>query len=80
MRPHGRADETLGEAGDAGTLDADQLALLGLMAGGAPMVVVAKQLSISERTLRRRVQVLCDQLGVETSIEAVVVAVRRGWI
>jgi DNA-binding NarL/FixJ family response regulator len=53
--------------------------LAGLAAGRAPETV-ARELGISERTLRRRLRRVCDVLAVKTPIEAVIWAVRNGLI
>ena len=60
------------------SLSDEQLAILRLLAAGHTATDVAKELHISDRTLRRRLSAICAQLGVETSIEAVVRAVRDG--
>jgi DNA-binding NarL/FixJ family response regulator len=62
------------------TLSYDDLHLLGLLATGLPLDGVARRLEVSERTVRRRVRAVCDQIGVGTQIEAVVWAVRRGLL
>jgi DNA-binding NarL/FixJ family response regulator len=56
------------------------LALLAELASGAQLDVVARRLGVSERTVRRRIRKICDQLGVGTAMEAVVWAVRRGLV
>ena len=59
--------------------DDDLRILAGLAAGRGPDSV-ARELGISERTLRRRLRRVCDDLGVKTPIEAVIWAVRSGLI
>lgn len=58
----------------------DDLELLRLLASGLPADAVARRLGLSGRTIRRRTRAICDQLGVRTQIEAVVWAVRRGFL
>jgi DNA-binding NarL/FixJ family response regulator len=58
-------------------LDEDDLALLGLLARGQTTATVASRLDCSERTVRRRLRGICDELGVRSSMEAVVLAVRH---
>ena len=41
---------------------------------------VARHLDLSERTVRRRLRELFDRLGLDTPVEAIVWAVRRGLI
>ena len=41
---------------------------------------VARRVGKSERTVRRRVRGICDQLGLGTSIQAVAWAARRGLV
>jgi DNA-binding NarL/FixJ family response regulator len=52
--------------------------LLGLLASGLMIGAVARRMHLSERTVRRRLRSLCDQLDVATPVEAVVWAVRAG--
>ncbi len=52
--------------------------LLRLLAKGLPLDAVARRVGLSERTVRRRVRDVCDRIGVNTRIEAVVWAVRQG--
>ena len=61
-------------------LSRDDLELLRLLAGGLSLESVSRRMAISERTVRRRLRALCDRLGVDTPIEAIVSAVRRGMI
>ena len=61
-------------------LSRDDLELLRLLAGGLSLESVSRRMEISERTVRRRLRALCDRLGVDTPIEAIVWAVRRGMI
>ena len=49
-----------------------ELAVLRLMAEGITVEAVARHLNISERTVRRRARSMCDIIGVETTIEAIV--------
>jgi DNA-binding NarL/FixJ family response regulator len=70
------------EPQDAGpaTLTEDELAILALLAEGRLTASVAAELHLSERSVRRRVRVICERLDVGTSIEAVVWAARRGLV
>ena len=61
-------------------LRADELRLLATLATGAPLTAVSQRLGISERTVRRHLRSLCDELGVGTAIEAVAWAARRRLI
>ncbi len=54
----------------------DDLATLRLLSQGLTTDAIARELGVSERTLRRRVRLICDRLGVKTPIEAVVWAAR----
>lgn len=73
-----RGDHVRGD--DAEPLEQEDLELLALVARGLPTVAVARRLRVSERTVRRRLQVTVRAFGVGTPIEAVVTAVRRGLI
>jgi DNA-binding NarL/FixJ family response regulator len=44
------------------------------------MEAVARRVSASERTVRRRVRAICDRLGCATTIQAIVWATRRGLV
>ena len=57
-----------------------ELTLLSALATGAPISVVASLLGVSDRTIRRRVRTVCEQIGVNTPIEAVAWAARRRLI
>ena len=65
---------------EAAPLGTDEVELLRLIAQGLLVDAVARRLDLSERTVRRRVRVVCDRLGVRTPIEAVVWAVRNGLL
>jgi DNA-binding NarL/FixJ family response regulator len=60
--------------------DDEELALLRLLAQGLPIEAVARRLDLSERTVRRRTRAICDRLGVQAPISAVVWAVRHGLL
>ncbi|MFJ6216032.1 DNA-binding response regulator [Streptomyces sp. NPDC092296] len=64
----------------AGLLAPEEHRLLLLLAEGLPLDAVARRLCTSSRTLRRRIRVLCDRLGVRTPLQAAVWAARRGLI
>ncbi|MCX4882357.1 LuxR C-terminal-related transcriptional regulator [Streptomyces sp. NBC_00847] len=61
-------------------LERNHVQVLSLISQGCTMGQVARRLDISDRTLRRRLRVICTNVAVETPIEAVVWAVRRGLI
>lgn len=56
------------------------LDLLAELARGATVDRVGRRLDISGRTVRRRLRVVCDRIGVATPIEAVAWAARRRLI
>jgi len=64
----------------AADVSEDDIALLRLLSQGLTTDSIARELSMSERTLRRRSRVVCDRLHVKTPIEAVVWAVRHELI
>ncbi|PXY32609.1 helix-turn-helix transcriptional regulator [Prauserella muralis] len=51
-----------------------------MLASGLPIEAIARRLGLSERTVRRRMRAVCDQLGFRTPIEAVVWAARQGLV
>jgi DNA-binding NarL/FixJ family response regulator len=61
-------------------LSHEDLELLAEIATGVTTEVAARHLELSARTLRRRIRNICDMLGVNTPIEAVVWAARRQLI
>ncbi len=58
-------------------LSREDLEVLRLLATGLSLKSVAWRLQLSERTVRRRMRSVCDQLELGTPIEAVVWAARR---
>ena len=62
------------------TLTREEAELLQLLGQGLPLDSVAQRLRTSQRTVRRRVKGICDRLGVNSSIQAVVWAAQRGLI
>ena len=58
----------------------DERDLLALVAAGATDDVIARQLGVSPRTLRRRLRDLFDELGASNRFHAGVEAARRGWV
>lgn len=63
--------------GSTKRLSDEDLAILRPLSRGLTTDAIAREFNISERTLRRRVRTICDQVGVNTPIEAVVWAVRQ---
>ena len=61
-------------------IDLEALEVLGLLSRGLTVERVSRELDISPRTVRRRVRACCHCLGVETMIEAIVMAARLDLI
>jgi DNA-binding NarL/FixJ family response regulator len=59
---------------------AEELTILTLMANGMTLDSVAVRVSMSQRTLSRRLRCVCDRLGVAHPIQAIVWAARHGLI
>lgn len=53
---------------------------LAQLARGATLALAARRLGTSTRTVRRRVRRVCDRLGVDTTTEAIVWAVKNNHI
>ncbi|MFI6578797.1 LuxR family transcriptional regulator [Nocardiopsis sp. NPDC050513] len=79
LQPRSR-DTALGGAFAPVELAHEDLELLAEIATGVTTEVAARRLELSARTLRRRIRNICDVLGVNTPIEAVVWAARRQLI
>lgn len=59
---------------------ADDILILRLLSQGHTTEVIARRLDRSERTVRRRLRAIADEIGVDSTIEAVVYAVRSRLI
>ena len=55
----------------------DEVEVLRLMAEGLTVEAVARKLEVSERTVRRKARAACARVGVDTTVEAIVWAVRH---
>ncbi|MCW2795585.1 helix-turn-helix domain-containing protein [Nocardioides sp.] len=60
--------------------DPADLELLRLLADGQTVDAIARRVGVSERTVRRRLRSIADDIGVDSTIEAVVHAVRSRLI
>lgn len=61
-------------------LDDAERELLALVAEGLDVAEIARRMSVSESTLKRRFQAVVDKLPVDNRIEAAVYAALHGWI
>lgn len=61
-------------------LNRDDLRLLALLAEGMPISSISRRLAMSDRTIRRRIRAICEQLGVKSTVQAIVWAARRGLV
>jgi DNA-binding NarL/FixJ family response regulator len=59
---------------------ADDVLILRLLSEGHTTEAVARRQEVSERTIRRRLRTIADEIGVDSTIEAVVYAVRSRLI
>jgi DNA-binding NarL/FixJ family response regulator len=59
---------------------AEELTILALMAEGLTLDSVAVRVTMSPRTLSRRLRCVCDRLGVAHPIQAIVWAAHQGLI
>jgi len=69
-----------GEAEGVCPLTARELAVLRLLVRGWTNAQMAEKLGISERTVRFHMGNLLEKLGVGNRTEAVVAAIRAGWL
>jgi len=74
-----RAPQVAGEAMPE-PLSAQQLVILRLVAQGLSSREIATQLYLSENTVKGYVQEILHRLGVKNRTEAVMVAVKQGWL
>jgi DNA-binding NarL/FixJ family response regulator len=58
----------------------DDARILRLLSEGHTTESVARREGVSERTIRRRLRTIADEIGVDSTIEAVVYAVRARLI
>lgn len=65
---------------EAATLSPQDVALLALLAEGLPIDAVGRRLRLSGRTVRRRTRSICEQLGVQAPVQAIVWAAHRGLL
>jgi DNA-binding NarL/FixJ family response regulator len=75
LRVHARRDGQ-GDAGDP--ISARERQVLELVAAGLPNKAIARELGISEHTVKFHVGSLLDKLGAASRTEAVTLATRRG--
>lgn len=61
-------------------LDDEERAIVALFANGLVLDAIARRLSLSERTVRRRIRAMCDRVGVDTPVQVVVLAARQGVV
>lgn len=61
-------------------LDGPDIELLRLVAAGLPLDVVGRRLQLSDRTVRRRLKAIRERLGVDSSIQVIAWAARRGLV
>lgn len=79
MIDHAR-DNRIGPPDTAFAPDVQTLEILQALASGQTMVEAAQSGLVSGRTMRRKLAELRDAWGVDSNVEAVVQAVRRGLI
>ena len=61
-------------------LDSVALRVLTTIAEGATSTEIGERMHMSEATVKRHIQEIVDHLGVRNRTQAVVEAIRRGWI
>jgi len=74
------ADSLDGAAPPTDGPTSEDIAILSLFGAGAKDEVIARELGLSERTLRRRSADLLQRLGAGNRFQAGVQAAKRGWI
>lgn len=71
LQPHAATAPPLTEA---------EIQVLTALGAGQTCDAAARELGISGRTIRRRVREVCDRVGVDTTIQAVIWAAKRHLI
>ncbi len=69
-----------GELSTVGTSEGELRQLANLLAAGMTETAISRHLGLSQRTVRRRVKDLLEDLGVDSRFEAGVRATQRGWL
>ena len=59
---------------------ADDVRILRMLSEGQTTDAIARRMGLSERTVRRRLRTIADEIGVDSTIETVVYAVRSRLI
>jgi len=72
--------EVKGDGGQPPGLDGPDIELLRLVAAGLPLDAVGRRLQLSDRTVRRRLKAIRERVGVESSIQVIAWAARRGLV
>jgi DNA-binding NarL/FixJ family response regulator len=72
--------QTMAAGGPPPGLDGPDIELLRLVAAGLPLDVVGRRLQLSDRTVRRRLKAIRERLGVDSSIQVIAWAARRGLV
>ena len=62
------------------SLTARELEVLQLLARGLSNRVIAEELFVSDRTIQTHLTNIFSKLGVTSRLEAVLIAIRRGWL
>jgi DNA-binding NarL/FixJ family response regulator len=81
--PAGSVHSANGDNGAGATdpgVTTEELTILTLLASGLTLDSVAIRVSVSPRTLSRRLRCVCDRLGVAHPIQAIVWAAHQGLI
>lgn len=68
------------DRGGPGAVKAIDMRVLAMLADDASDAIIARRLSLSERSVRRHVNSLLTTLGVQTRTGIVAAAARRGWL
>jgi DNA-binding NarL/FixJ family response regulator len=72
--------EMRADGGQPPGLDGPDIELLRLVAAGLPLDAVGRRLQLSDRTVRRRLKAIRERVGVESSIQVIAWAARRGLV
>lgn len=75
-----KSPDSAQENGNLNDLTSRELEVLRLLAQGMSNRAIAENMSVSERTVHAHLSNIFSKMGVSSRLEAVLLAIRRGWL